>query len=205
MKKYGLLMLALLMVVAMDAGCVGFIRDSYRDYLSTPAPSSTVMPTATSTPINQTIERQYMFMEKLTMGIEHYNEGIRALNSSKKEADSSRWSNATRDIVLAKANMEEARVDFQAMMPYAATPDEVALSDKWNDTAFYQIQAFDYVNLSYQEGAYQFSRSFAEQNPIKYNYYVGQANYYISLALQSKAEAEALESRTFIGHQGYAT
>ncbi len=161
------------------------------------------MPMVTSTPINETVERQYMYAEMLMAGIGHYNEGIRAFNSSRLAADSSDWQNATRDIGKAKTCMEEARLDFLGMKPYAMTPEEIMLSVKWNDTAFYQVQAFDYVNFSYQEGAYQASRSFAEQNPVKYNYYVSQANYFISLALQSKAEAEDLEGRTFIGRQGY--
>jgi hypothetical protein len=160
------------------------------------------MPTATSTPINQTIERQYMFAEKLTSGLGHYNDGIKAWNASRKAADSANWENATQEIDLAKADMGQARLDFLDMRPYAATPDEIMLAEKWNETAYYQSQALDYVNLSYQEGAYQASRIFSEQNPIKYNYYVSQANYYISLSGQSRAEAEDLERRTFIGQQG---
>jgi hypothetical protein len=202
LKLSGLLLLALVILATVNAGCVGFIRDTYRNYISTPVPSPSIMPTVTSTPINQTIERQYMFAEKLMAGLEHYNEGIRTWNASRKDADSANWVNATQGIEMAKAYMEEARLDFLSMKPYAATPDEANLAEKWNETAYYQSQAFDYVNLSYQEGAYQSARSFAEQNPIKYNYYVSQANYYISLAKQSKAEAEDLERRTFIGQQG---
>ena len=98
--------------------------------------------------------------------------------------------------------MEQARSDFLAMEPYASTADENLVWQKWNETAYYQGQAFDYINLSYQEDAYQASRSFAEQNPIKYNYYVSQANYYIALARQSRAVAEDAERRTFLGQQG---
>lgn len=205
MKLSGLLLLALVILATVNAGCVGFIRDTYKNYTSTPVPSPTIMPTVTSTPINETIERQYMFTEKLMEGLEHYNEGIRTWNASRKAADSADWANATQYIGIAKAYMEQARGSFLGMKPYAATPDEASLAEKWNETAYYQSQAFDYVNLSYQEGAYQASRSFAEQNPIKYNYYVSQANYYISLAKQSRAEAEELERRTFIGQQGQVT
>ena len=205
MKLSGLLLLALLILAAVNAGCVGFIRDTYKNYISTPVPSPSIMPTVTLTPINETVERQYMFAEKLTSGLERYNDGIRTWNASRKAADSADWANATQGIGLAKAYMEQARSDFLGMRPYAATPDEIMLSEKWNETAYYQGQAFDFVNLSYQEGAYQAARSFAEQNPIKYNYYVSQANYYISLAKQSRAEAEDLERRTFIGQQGQVT
>jgi hypothetical protein len=199
-----ILLLALLMLAVLNAGCVGFIRDTYQNYTSSPSPTPSITPKATLTPINETVERQYMFTEMLTAGIEHYNDGIGAANASKMAADRMDWVNATRDIELAKAHMKEACQDFVGMKPYAMTPDEIMLSLKWNETAYYEARAYEYVNLSYQEGAYQASRSFAEQNPVKYNYYVGQANYYLSLAGQSRAEAEELERRTFIGQQWQA-
>ncbi len=203
LKLARLLLLALLITAVLDIGCVGFIRDAYKGLTASPTPSPVVMPTVTLTPINETVERQYMYAEMLMAGIGHYNEGIRAFNTSRQAADRSDWENATKGIVKAKTCMEEARADFLGMKPYAMTPEEIMLSVRWNDTAYYQVQAFDYVNFSYQEGAFQASRSFAEQNPVRYNYYVSQANYYISLALQSKSEAESLEGRTFIGQHGY--
>ncbi len=201
MKLCGFLLLALILLAVTNAGCVGFIRDTYRNYAS-PVPSPTLIPTPTSTPINQTVERQYMFAEKLMAGLEDYNSAIRMWNASRMDANSMNWANATQEIGLAKTYMEQARSDFLGVKPYAATPDENLVWEKWNETAYYQIQAFGFVDLSYQEAAYQASRSFAEQNPIKYNYYVSQANEYISLAKQSRAEAEAAERRTFIGQQG---
>lgn len=200
MRSARLLLVALLVLVVLNAGCVGFIRDTYKNFTSTPVPTPSIIPTVTSTPINQTIERQYLFADKLNTGLEYYNNGIRTWNSSRKAAESSDWVNATQDIVAAKTYMEQARASFLGMKPYAATPDEVNLCEKWNQTAYYQSQAFDFVNFSYWEGAYQATRS--APNYIIYNYYVGQANYNIELAKASKAEAEELERRTFIGQQG---
>jgi len=202
LKFARLLLLALLILAAMNAGCIGFIRDTYKTYMATPVPSPTLMPTATSTPINRTIEWQYMYTEKFRSGIGHFNDAIRAFNASRMAADRSSWANATQEIGLAKIYMEQARVDFLDMKPYGGTPEEIMMSEKWNETAYFEILAFDFANFSYQEGAYQATRSFAEQNPVRYNYYVDQANVYLSIARQSKAEAEELEGRTFIGQQG---
>lgn len=202
MKLIRLLLVALLILAIMNTGCVGFVRDTYKNYTSSPSPSSLTPISVTPVPINQTIERQYMYADRLNAGLQNYNNGIITWNQSRREYESADFANATVDIGRAKGFMEQARSDFLSMKPYAATSDEASLSEKWNETAYYQVMAFDFVNQSYQEGAYQASRMFAEQNPIKYNYYVSQANYYISLAKQSRTEAEELERRTFIGQQG---
>lgn len=202
MKLARLLLLALLVLAMLDVGCVGFIRDAYKGVVATPTPMPTLIPTETTTPISQAVEKQYMFRENLVAGYGHYNTGIEAFNVSRSAYERSDWANATQNIGMAKSYMDQASSDFLSMKPYAQTPDEVLVSDKWNETAFNLGQAFYYVNLLYQEGAYQASRSFAEQNPIKYNAYVEQAKYYQNLAAQSRAEAEAAEGRTFIGQQG---
>ncbi|WP_174591101.1 hypothetical protein [Methanocella conradii] len=201
MKLARLLLAALLVATVLSAGCVGLIRDTYKSLVSTPTPTSSLPITLTPIPINQAIERQYMFAEKLNSGLEHYNSGIMAMNRSRELADQHDWSNASIEIGMAKAYMEQARASFLDMKRYAFTADEANLSEKWNQTAYYEAKAFEFVNLSYQEDAYQSSRG-DEANYIRYNYYVSQANYYLGLAKACKAEAEELERRTFIGQQG---
>lgn len=200
MKLTKLLFVALLVLIVFSAGCVGFCRDSYHNFISTPVPPVTLQPTVTVTPLNQTIDRQYMYADKLNTALEYYNNGITSMNESKKAADRLDWTNATIDIQSAKANMEQARSEFAGMKQYAATPNEINLSAKWNETAYYYLLAFDYINQSYQENAYQDTRS--SPNYIKLNYYIGQANYYIGLARNSMQEAIDLERQTFIGQQG---
>ena len=201
LKYARLLLVALLLIVVVNSGCVGFIRDTYQNVVS-PSPGATGPVTVTPIPINQSIERQYNYADRLNAGLMSYNNAIITWNQSRKDYESMNWANATANIGQSTALMQQARTAFLSMKSFAATPDETALAEKWNETAYYDVQAFDYVNQSYQEGQYQASRSFAEQNPIKYNYYVGQANYYITLAKASKAEAENLENMTFIGQQG---
>ena len=96
--------------------------------------------------------------------------------------------------------MGQARGEFLGMKQYAATPNEISLADKWNETVYDYLQAFDYMNQSFQENAYQSGRS--SPNYVKANYYVGQANSYILLARSSMQEAISLERQTFIGQQG---
>ncbi len=199
MKLNRLLFVALLVLIVYSAGCVGFCRDSYHSILSTPIPSVTLQPTVTATPINQTIDQQYMYADTLNSGLTYYNDGIEAMNESKLASDRSDWNNATIYIISAKTYMGQAMIEFSGMKQYAATPNEISLSDKWNETAYNYQQAFDYVNQSYQEDSYQSSRS--SPNYIKLNYYVGQANYYVGLANNNMQEAINLEGQTFIGQQ----
>ena len=201
LKFARLLLVALLILIVANAGCIGFIRDTYKNVVS-PSPAATAPVTVTPIPINQSIERQYNYADRLNAGLNSYNNAIITWNQSRKDYESANFVNATANIGDAKALMQQARNAFLSMKAFAATSDETALAEKWNATAYYDIQAFDYVNQSYQEGQYQASRTFAEQNPIKYNYYVGQANYYISLAKESKAQAVDLMNRTFIGQEG---
>jgi hypothetical protein len=204
MRIARLLLAGLLVALVLASGCVGLIRDTYKSLTSTPTPMPSPQAVQTPVPISQAIERQYMFVEKLNSGLEHYNSGIRAMNRSRELADQHDWSNATLEIGMAKEHMEQARSSFMDMKRYAYTADEANLSEKWNQTAYYEAKAFEFVNLSYQEDAYQTSRG-SEANYIRYNYYVSQANYYIGLAKACKEEAEALEGRTFIGQQGRVT
>jgi hypothetical protein len=201
MKYARLLLVALLVLIVLSSGCVGFMRDTYKNIVS-PSPSATAPATSTPIPINQSIERQYNYADRLNAGLINYNNAIVTANESRIAYESASWETATTEITQAKVYMEQARMAFLSMKAFAATADETSLAEKWNETAYYETQAFEFMNQSYQEARYQASRTFAEQNPIKYNYYVGQANYYISLAKQSRSEAEALEMRTFIGQQG---
>jgi|GEM_PF-5894157 len=197
MKFTKLLFMAVLILVVLNAGCVGFWRDSYKDLTSTPGPSATVQPSVTSMPVNQTIERQYLYVDKLDSALDNYNNGIAALNESKRASQASDWTNASLDIQAAQTFMEQARNDFIGMRAYAATSNEMNLSNKWNDTTYFYMQAFYYANLSYQESAYQAGRS--TPNYIKQNYYVQQANFYSQLAQESREEAIAIERSTFLG------
>ncbi len=201
MRIARLLLTAIIVALLLTSGCVGLIRDTYKSLTSTPTPVPSLPAAQTPLPINQAIERQYMFVEKLNSGLEHYNSGIMAMNRSRELADQHDWSNATIQIEMAIEYMGQARSSFIDMKRYAFTADEANLSEKWNQTAYYEAKAFEFVNLSYQEDAYQSSRG-SEANYIKYNYYVSQANYYIGLAKSCKEEAEELEGRTFIGQQG---
>ena len=87
MKLNEFLFATLLILIVFSAGCVGFVRDSYHEIISTPAPSVTLLPTTTAIPINQTIDRQYMYADKLDAALEYYNNGIASLNVSKQAAD----------------------------------------------------------------------------------------------------------------------
>lgn len=201
MRQARLLLVALILLVVVNAGCVGLIRDTYKNIVS-PSPGPTASASTGPVQVNQTIERQYNYADRLNAGLLNFNNAIVAWNQSRKDYESTNWDNATANIELATSYMEQARTAFQSMKAFAATPDEIALSEKWNETAYYDIQAFAYVNMSYEEGHYQSLRLWSEQNPIKYNYYVSQANYFITLSRESQAEAEALENSTFIGQLG---
>lgn len=197
MKFTKLLFVALLVVIVSSAGCVGFWRDAYKSLNPAPVPSATTSPVEASAPVNQTIERQYMYADMLNSGLAAYNNGIIALNQSKDASNRSDWSNASIDVLNAEAYMKQASDAFLGMRQYAATPYEVNLSAKWNDTAYYYIQTFEYANLSYNEQAYQASRVLP--NYVKLNYYIQQANFYSALASKSREEAIDLERKTFVG------
>jgi hypothetical protein len=202
LKLTRLLFVSLIVIVVMNAGCVGFVRSTYQSLVSTPTPTpvSVTQPTPTLTPVNQTVQMEYLFMENMNTGLSSYNNGIIAMNDSRNASERKDWSNASSDIWFAKSYMDQAQQAFNSMVQYASTQDEVSLSNEWNATAYYYSMAFGFVNQSYTEGAYQENRS--SPNYVMYNYYVEQANNYITQAVNSREEAIALENETFVGQQG---
>ena len=202
LKLTRLIFFALIILVVMNAGCVGFIRNSYFDLTATPTPAPTALPlpTPSLTPVNQTVQMEYLYTENLDTGLNSYNNGITAMNDSKRASDNKDWVNASGDIWFAKSYMDQAQQSFLSMSQYASTPDELEMAQEWNATAFYYSLAFSYVNQSYVESAYQDNRS--QPNYVMQNYYVDQANNYISLAVSSRQQAIGLENNTFIGQQG---
>jgi hypothetical protein len=202
LKLTNILFVALILLVIVNSGCVGFVRNTYFSLLATPTPSPTAtpVPTPDQTPVNATLQREYLFVQNLDIGLNSYNNGITAMNDSRRASEVSDWTNASSDIWFARSYMDQAQQSFLAMVQYAGTPAELSLCDKWNETAYYYSLAFGYVNQSYAEGAYQATQSIP--NYVLENYYVNQANYYIGLAVNSRQQAIALENETFIGQQG---
>ena len=202
LKLIYILFVALILLVIVNTGCVGFVRNTYFSLVATPtpAPTATPVPTPDQMPVNYTLQREYLLVQNLDTGLSSYNNGITAMNDSRKASEISDWANASNDIWFAKSYMDQAQQSFLAMAQYASTPAESSLCDKWNETAYYYSLAFEYVNQSYAQSAYQATQSIP--NYVLENYYVDQANNYIGLAVSSRDQAIALENETFIGQQG---
>jgi len=124
----GFYWLALLVFIVLSSGCVGLVRDTYKNIVS-PAPSATAPATTTAIPINQSIERQYNYADRLNAGLMNYNNAIVMANDSQAAYESANWETATADITQAKAYMGQARTAFQSMKAFAATGDETALAE----------------------------------------------------------------------------
>ncbi|WP_424356641.1 hypothetical protein [Methanocella sp. MCL-LM] len=200
--------LFLVIMVALS-GCT-VLKEQFQKPVSTatpaPVPSKTptVVPTVTAVPgpaTNSTVEQQYKYTEKLQAGIDKYNAGILYMGDAQRQAhNQSDWTNASNTMLKAKDRMDAARADFQAMGNFSINHDEVLLSEKWVQTANYTAASMEYASLAYTEMATQIAtKGSGNINPVKYNNYVKEANYYNDLAMQSRNEAEAIESRlTFV-------
>ncbi len=160
----------------------------------TPAASPTVTPSPTATPVpaNQTVEREYQFVERFYSGIDHYNSGITLMRSANNTSLTKDYTNASREMLLAKDRMDAASEDFRAMKQYAGSSTEISLSEKWAEAAGYESMSFQNASDGFAQYAYEFSRP--NPNLVKGNFYLDQASYYSSLALESRRQADALQS-----------
>lgn len=199
----------LLVIVVALSGCTVL-----KEQFEKPAPTATTAPVPSKTPtvvptvspvpgqaVNSTVEQQYKYTEKLQAGIDKYNAGILYMADAQRLAhNQSDWTNASSTMLKAKDRMEAAQADFQTMRDYSINYDEVLLSEKWTQTANYSAASMEYASLAYSEMATQIATKGAGNvNPVKYNSYVKQANDYNALAMQSRSEAEAIESNlTFV-------
>ncbi len=161
-----------------------------------PAPSPTVTPSPTPTPVpgNQTAEREYQYVERFYSGIDHYNSGITLMRDANNTSVTGDYTNASKQMLVAKDRMDAAAEDFKAMKQYAGSSTETSLSDKWEEIADYESMSFQNASDAFSEYAYQKTRPAEQQNLVKYNNYVAQANHYSSLAIEVRKQADALQS-----------
>lgn len=159
---------------------------------ATPAPTPT--PTATPVPGNQTLERQYQYVERFNSGVDHYNSGIALMKDANNTAVAGDHVNASRIMLQAKDRMDAATEEFKAMKQYAGTPTETSFSEKWAEVAGYESMSAQNASEAFAEYANEKNRPQGSQNLVKYNYYVQQANHYGSLATESRRQADALQS-----------
>ena len=182
------LTLSVIAVAMIVAGCTGTGNSSPTPV---PAPSATPTPTATVPPANGTVEKEYQLTERFNSGIGDYNSGIELMRTAKNLTSVSDYTNASRHMLLASDRMSAAANSFKAMLPYASGPQETSLSQKWSETADYSAMSYRNASDAYAEYAYQFARQ--GQNLVKYNNFVGQANYYNGLAAESRRQADAIQ------------
>jgi hypothetical protein len=190
------IMLIALIPLIFTSGCIEYWKDQFVTSIPTPTPVTTITPTPTITPtskpINDTIEKKYLFVEKFYAGIEEYNKGINAAMESQSMANASLWKNASEKVLIAKSHMEKSMAFFKEMEQYVTYKDELNLSQKWHETAEQTSKSYAFQSDAYIERAFQDSRP--NPNYIKFNYYVEQANLYNSLAMASRMQAEKIQS-----------
>ena len=79
-----ILAMAVLAIIA-TMGCVNLCKQTTTGVTSTPTVTPTPTPTTVVTPtlpaVNDTIERQYNYVDKINAGINEYNTGIQNMNS----------------------------------------------------------------------------------------------------------------------------
>lgn len=191
-----------ILIVAASVGCVGPCRQLFGGVTPTPVitPTATVVPTPTLPAVNNTIERQYNYVDKLNAGINEYNAGIAYLgtaqgyyNRSQQTNNSSLLKDASQAILTGKIHMDNARQQFIGMEQFALTPDEINLSNRYNATAYYYGVSFQYMSDMYKEDLNQSTRT--PPNWVLQRFYAEQAKYFNSLAHESFAQAKEIESR----------
>ena len=167
-------------------------HNEHTDAHATPAPTATPTPapTASPTPTNQTLENMYQFVEKYSAAIDVYNSGVGYANSAKNLLNASDFSNASQYYKIASDRMALASSDFQAMLPYAATPQEISLSQQWTDAADLYAMSYQNASLAYSEYAYEHTRP--TPNYVKYQYYTQLAQQYNDQGSESRLQAEAI-------------
>jgi hypothetical protein len=161
---------------------------------ATPSPVPSPVPSPTPVPGNQIVEREYQYVERFYSGIDHYNSGIELMRAANNTSVSGDYTNASRQMLLAKDRMDAASEDFRAMKHYAGSSTETSLSDKWVEIADYESMSFQNASDAFSEYAFQMTRPKELQNLLRYNNYVEQANHYSALALEVRKQADALQS-----------
>ncbi len=188
----------ILVAIAATMGCVNLCRQSVTGVSPTPTVTTTptVVPTATLPAVNESIERQYNLVDKFNAGVNEYNAGIVNMNKAKNDINNSQWVSASDNILIAKNNMENAKSQFKTMEQFASTSDELNLSAKWYETANYYSITFSYMS----QGCLEMQNQTANPIPnyVKERFYFEQAKYYNDLAIQSFAQAQAMEQKTIL-------
>jgi hypothetical protein len=195
--------MAVIAIIA-TAGCVNLCKETTFGVTVTPTVTPTPAPTTVVTPtlpaVNDTIERQYNYVDKINAGIDEYNTGIANLNAAQAAYNSSQYANASQNIKTAISHMENAKTQFNAMEQYASTNAEYNLSGKWYETANYYSICLNYMDQGYQESQNQSTH--VPPNYIKERFYFEEAQYYNDLAKQSFSQAKDLEKQTFLAQLG---
>ncbi|OPY30238.1 MAG: hypothetical protein A4E28_00353 [Methanocella sp. PtaU1.Bin125] len=193
MAIFALMMIAIAAVLAV-AGCASPTATPVPSPTATPAatPTATPVPTATPAPGNQTVERQYQYVERYNSGINNYNLGITYKMEANSTANAGNYTNASLIMLQAKDRMDAALADFLSMKQYAGSSTEISFSEKMAEVARYQSLSLQNASDAFIEYANETGRP--NPNLVRYNSYIQQANHYNSLAVNSLREADALQS-----------
>jgi hypothetical protein len=205
LRFFKLIILAMVVLsIVTTMGCVNLCKQTTTGVTSTPTVTATPAPSTVVTPtlpaVNDTIERQYNYVDKINAGINEYNAGIQNMKLAQAAYNSSQYTNASQTIEIAINNMNNAKAQFNAMQQYASTDAEYNLSGKWYETANYYSICFNYLDQGYQELLNQSTQ--VPPNYIKERFYFDEARYYNDLANQSFGQAKDLEQQTFLAQQG---
>ncbi|HEY3422423.1 MAG TPA: hypothetical protein VGK13_04630 [Methanocellaceae archaeon] len=205
MRFFKLIILAMVVfAIIATAGCVNLCKQTTTGVTSTPTITPTPVPTTVATPtlpaVNDTIEKQYNYVDKINAGINEYNAGIQNMKLAQAAYNGSDYNNASQTIHIAINNMNNAKAQFNAMQQYASTDSEYNLSGKWYETANYYSICFNYLDQGYQE--FQNQSTHVPPNYIKERFFFEEAQYYNGLANQSFSQAKELEKQTFLAQQG---
>ena len=166
MKFFKPIILAMVVfAIVATMGCVNLCKETTTGVTSTPTITPTPAPTTVVTPtlpaVNDTIERQYNYVDRINAGINEYNTGIQNMNSAQAAYNNSQYTNASQTIRIAINNMDNAKAQFNAMQQYASTDTEYNLSGKWYETANYYSICYNYLDQGYQELQNQSTRNAA--------------------------------------------
>jgi hypothetical protein len=184
------LAMTMIMAVLAIAGCTS--PQGTATPSPAPAPTATPSPAVTPVPGNQTVEREYQYMERFYSGIDHYNSGITLMREANNTSVTGDYTNASKQMLVAKDRMDAASQDFLAMKQYAGSSTEISLSEKWAEVSGYESMSFQNASDAFAEYASEHSRP--NPNLIRYNNYIAQANHYSSLASESRKQADALQN-----------
>jgi hypothetical protein len=189
------------LILAVSAVTVAMLVAGCTTPTPTPAPTATPSPSPSPSPAPtmSPVDREYQFVERLSVGINDYNTGVGFVTTAKNLFNQSDYTNASQYMKMAGDRMDVAKGDFTAMRTYASTLQEVNLSNKWMETAELYSKSYHNASEAYSEYGYQMSRPAENRNYVKYDYYVQQANYYNAVADESRKQADAiLKAITFV-------